>query len=211
MTWALRSPVETLVNGAVLAVDGQKADLCVPDLPHHQLPRHHQRLLVGQSHVPAGPDSGQGGNQTRRTGNGRHDHSRLHFGGQFRDSLLPLPHRRPRKSLAEPRRPLTIMKGDGERRVFLGLFQEPGGIFSRRQAHDPELIRVQVDQTQRAASNGTRRAQNRNFLHLIRDSSGDRSSAAVNSPGRKSMRAVRREEPHPIAVSAHHPSRKERQ
>ena len=116
--------VETLMNGAVLAVDGQQADLRLPGLPHHQLSRHHQRLLVGQSHVSASQDGGQRGNQTRRTGNGGHHHIRFRLGGQPGHSLLPLQHRGPRKLLPEPRRLLPIMEGDRERRVIASLFKK---------------------------------------------------------------------------------------
>ena len=78
----LRTPaVQALVQGAMFAVDGQEARPAGLRLSDHQLPRHHQRLLVGEGDVFPRLQGPVRGDQPDRAHRRRHHHRGVGMGG----------------------------------------------------------------------------------------------------------------------------------
>jgi hypothetical protein len=66
------SPGQALVQGAVFGIDGQEFRAPLALLAGHEFAGHDQGFLVGEGHVLARPDGGQGGHQAHGPDRGRH-------------------------------------------------------------------------------------------------------------------------------------------
>ena len=159
--------MQALVDGVVLAVDGQDRDAAAARGVHHQPAGHDQHFLVGQRDGLARLDRredrferrGAGGRAQDEidVGMGRDGNQRIApgavLGGQFSSQhLAQLVHR------------AAGGHGDGLRLVAGDLRRERGSVAACRQRDHLDAIGVRVGHRQRARADRSRRAENRDAL-----------------------------------------------
>ena len=86
--FAAASSAQALVDGIVLAVDGENLHALFFRFLHHELPRHHKSLFVSQSQLFSRLERAVGGEQPRRSRNGRERQCHFGMAGDLRVTLI---------------------------------------------------------------------------------------------------------------------------
>jgi len=162
-----RLAIQALKNGGMLAIHRQHAHPMDAGLVHDDFSGHHQDFLGGHGNVLARPDGRERRLQSRRAHNGDQHNIGGGQGGQFQQAF------RARMNLhiaAQRRLQFTrfrrIADRDDFRPVPPRLFQQQGGVITRRQAHQPDLIGQIFRHFYRAGADGTGAAKENDVFHL---------------------------------------------
>jgi hypothetical protein len=158
----LRAPaVQALMDRAVLAVDGEDPAAARARGLDHQLPRHHQRLLVGQGHVLARLQRAIGRDQAHGPHRGRHHDRgvgvRRHRDAAFLADLHP--------GLSEVRAAAQLLgrgrsgHGGHTGAVAGHLGRQSLHVAARRESDDAETVRERVHDPEDVRAHRSRRAE----------------------------------------------------
>ena len=159
--------VEALVQRAVLAVDGQEPGARLARPGEHQLPGHHQRLLVRERHVLARLERAVGRHEAHGAHRGGDHHVRLGPGGHL-DHALAAGHGAQAREVHEAGEPLEGARvGDRHdpRAVPRHLLRQDLDVRPGGEAHDLEAAGKRVHHPQHVRADGARRAEDGEAFH----------------------------------------------
>ena len=164
------SPVagQALEHGAVLGIDGEELHAPGPRGRRHQAAGHHERLLVGERHRPAGLDRRHGREQSDASDQRRDDDVRFDVAAQRHQPVGAGEELRSwrRKELCQPVAGLHLQERDGAGRIFLAQVRDPLHVRPACcQARHRELLGEARHEVECAEPDGSGRTEQRDTFH----------------------------------------------
>ena len=159
---------ETLEDGAMLGVDRQELDATPSGGRRHQVPGHHQRLLVGERHGAPGQDPRHRRQEPGGTHERRHDDVGLDVPGERDEPLWSGEQLGPRwrEEAAQAVHRAAVEQRDRGRRELAAEIRDQLDVRpARREPRHLELFREARDDLESAEPDRSRRTEEREPLH----------------------------------------------